>query len=96
MANLKITELPVLTTTVTSAVLPVVTSDTTYQITLANLGLGVFPNFVATPPANSSGAVGDKAGSIAFSDAFFYYCVSDYVAPGTQVWQRIAKDATAW
>ena len=96
MANLKISELPVLTTTTPTAVLPVVTSDTTYQITLANLGLGVFPNFVATPPANSSGAVGDKAGSIAFSAAFFYYCVSDYVAPGTQVWQRIAKDATAW
>tara|TARA_R110000824_G_C14968058_1_gene652783 strand:+ start:359 stop:649 length:291 start_codon:yes stop_codon:yes gene_type:complete len=96
MANLKISELPVLTTTVTSAVLPVVTSNTTYQITLANLGLGVFPNFVSSPPATSSGAVGDKAGSIAFSASFFYYCVSDYVGVGTQVWQRIAKDATAW
>ena len=96
MANIKISELPVLTTTVASAILPIVTSDTTYQITLANLGSGVFPNFVATPPASSSGVAGDKAGSIAFTAAFLYYCVSDFVAPGTQVWQRIAKDATAW
>ena len=96
MANLKISELPVLATTVTSAVLPVVTSGTTYQITLANLGLGVFPNFVAAAPSTSSGAPGDKAGSIAFSAAFFYYCVTDYTVGGVQIWQRIAKDATAW
>ena len=51
---------------------------------------------VTTPPASSSGSAGDKAGSIAFTAAFLYYCVSDFVAPGTQVWQRIAKDATAW
>ena len=96
MANLKISELPVLTTTTPTAVLPVVTSDTTYQITLANLGLGVFPNFVATPPTTSVGASGDKAGSIAFTSAFFYYCVTDYTTGGVQIWQRIAKDATAW
>ena len=96
MANTKISELPVLATTVASAVLPIVTSNTTYQITLANLGLGIFPNLVTTPPTSSSGSAGDKAGSIAFTAAFLYYCVSDFVAPGTQVWQRIAKDATAW
>tara|TARA_R110000764_G_C10866085_1_gene367230 strand:+ start:203 stop:664 length:462 start_codon:yes stop_codon:yes gene_type:complete len=66
--------------------------------TLINKGWvdGKFPNIVTVPPTSSSGAAGDKAGNIAFSSSFFYYCVSDYVAPGTQVWQRIAKDATAW
>ena len=96
MANTKISELPELTTTVTSAILPVVTADTTYQITLANLGLGVFPNFVSSPPTTSAGAPGDKAGSIVFTAGFFYFCVSDYVGVGTQVWERIVPDATAW
>ena len=55
-----------------------------------------FPSLKASAPANSSGQAGDKAGDMFFSSAFLYYCVTDFVAAGTQCWQRIAKDATAW
>jgi len=99
MANIKITALNELTTVAdaTNVLIPVVNNGSaTFKITLANLGNGVFPSYKTAVPPNSSGTAGDKAGDIVFSDAFLYYCVTDFVAPGTQCWQRIAKDATAW
>jgi hypothetical protein len=51
---------------------------------------------VVAVPANSSGQPGDRAGMVAFSSAFFYFCETDYTTGGTQIWQRIATDATAW
>ena len=52
-----------------------------------------------SPPLNSSGAIGDIKGMISFASGvpgFWYYCYRDYIGVGTQVWQRIAVDATAW
>ena len=51
---------------------------------------------VVAPPATSSGKSGDQAGMVAYSNAFFYYCTANYTTGGIQIWQRIAKDATAW
>jgi len=99
MANIKITGLTELTTVTDSAniLVPIVSNGTsTLKITLANLGRGVFPSLSTAVPVNSSGVAGDKAGDMVFSASFLYYCVTDFVAPGTQCWERIAKDATAW
>ena len=99
MANLKITQLTELTTVADAAnlIIPVVNNDTTtFKITLENLGNGVFPSIKTLIPLDSSGSIGDKAGDIVFTDSFLYYCVANFVGAGTQVWQRIAKDATAW
>jgi len=51
---------------------------------------------VVAPPGNSSGQTGDVANMIAFDSSFFYYCTTSYTTGGVQIWQRIAKDATAW
>jgi hypothetical protein len=47
-------------------------------------------------PTSSSGKAGDIAGMVAYTTAFLYYCTADYTTGGVQLWQRIAKDATAW
>jgi hypothetical protein len=38
-----------------------------------------------TPPTNSTGAVGDVAGLVAFSSGYLYYCTADYGQVGHQV-----------
>tara|TARA_B110000503_G_C6961191_1_gene335137 strand:+ start:26 stop:316 length:291 start_codon:yes stop_codon:yes gene_type:complete len=96
MANVKITELPVLSAILSTDVLPIVQGGTTYQITVGNFGQGTYPVIVSPPSGNSFGSPGDKAGSIAFSTLFLYYCTDDYTTGGVQIWQRIARDATAW
>ncbi len=49
-------------------------------------GTLTFPNGgslrVSAAPANSTGASGDKAGSVAFDGNYIYYCTADYVAVG--------------
>ena len=62
-------------------------SDTTFQTTAY---------VVVSAPATSSGKTGDRSGMVAYSNAFFYYCTANYTTGGIQIWQRIAKDATAW
>lgn len=99
MANLKITQLTELTTVAdaTNLLIPVVNNGTTtFKITLANLGAGVFPLIKTFSPSSSTGDFGDKRGDIVFTNSFFYYCVNDFTNSGQQIWQRIAKDATAW
>ena len=99
MANLKITQLTELTTVAdaTNLLIPVVNNGVaTFKITLANLGNGIFPSIKTTPPSSSTGQYGDKAGDIVFSTSFLYYCVTSFTGSGQQIWQRIAKDATAW
>lgn len=57
-------------------------------------GTTKFP--AATAPTHSYGAAGDVAGMVAFDSGYIYYCTADYVGEGTDIWKRVALDATAW
>lgn len=46
-------------------------------------------------PSTSKGAAGDRAGMVAFSSTYIYYCTADYDGT-TDIWSRVALDATAW
>ena len=50
----------------------------------------------STPPAHSYGAAGDTKGMIAFDSDYIYYCTANYVNTSTDIWKRVALDATAW
>jgi hypothetical protein len=47
-------------------------------------------------PAHSYGAAGDVAGQLAFDSHYLYCCVADYVNDSTNIWKRVALDATSW
>jgi hypothetical protein len=57
-------------------------------------GRTTFP--AATVPAHSYGAAGDVTGMIAFDSTYIYYCTANYVNTSTDIWKRVALDATAW
>jgi hypothetical protein len=40
---------------------------------------------VGTVPSHSTGAAGDKAGTVAFASGYIYYCTNDYSQTGHQV-----------
>jgi hypothetical protein len=42
----------------------------------------------STPPANSVGAAGDKAGMVAFDATSIYYCIADYVDGLSDIWVK--------
>ena len=47
-------------------------------------------------PAHSYGVAGDRLGTIAFDNNFFYYCKQDYVDDLTNIWVRVAWTETNW
>jgi hypothetical protein len=47
-------------------------------------------------PSNARGRAGDKAGMIAFANAYIYYCYANYVNGSTPIWQRAPMDNTDW
>lgn len=49
-----------------------------------------------TPPANSNGLSIHKAGMVAFSDAWFYYCKEDWSDGSVHIWRRVAWSTTSW
>jgi hypothetical protein len=53
-------------------------------------------NIKSSVPAHSYGVAGDVVGMIAFDSTYFYYCTADYVNTSTDIWKRVALDATAW
>jgi hypothetical protein len=57
-------------------------------------GRTMFP--AATVPEHSYGTTGDKAGMVAFDATYIYYCTADYVNNTTDIWKRVALDATPW
>jgi len=59
-----------------------------------NNGRTKFPT--ATAPAHSYGAAGDVAGTVAFDGSYIYYCTANYVNNSTNIWKRVALDATPW
>jgi hypothetical protein len=59
-----------------------------------NNGRTKFPT--ATAPAHSYGAAGDVAGMVAFDGSYIYYCTANYVNNSTNIWKRVALDATPW
>lgn len=57
---------------------------------------GRFSIPIDTAPAHSYGAAGDKAGMIAVSSDWLYYCTDNYVDNTTNIWKRVALNGTAW
>jgi hypothetical protein len=47
-------------------------------------------------PAHSYGSAGDEAGMVAFDNAYIYYCTANYVNNSTNIWKRVALNATPW
>ena len=51
--------------------------------TIKNVAIG------STPPANSTGADGDRAGMVAFDSTSIYYCIANWASPGTaDIWVK--------
>jgi len=51
---------------------------------------------VVAVPSTSVGAEGDKAGDLAFSNEYFYYCTADYIDGQTNIWKRVAWSNDTW
>ena len=51
---------------------------------------------VTTAPTHSYGSAGDVAGLVAFDNFYIYYCTGNYVNTSTNIWKRVALDATPW
>jgi hypothetical protein len=51
---------------------------------------------INSAPTNSYGKDGDQQGMVAFADGYLYYCNEDYVDDDTDIWMRVALDATSW
>ena len=56
-------------------------------------GVGIL---ITTAPEHSYGVVGNVAGMVAFDNSYIYYCTSNYVNTSTNIWKRVALDATPW
>ena len=69
-------------------------SNGTYNWIFGGDGRTKFPT--ATAPAHSYGAAGDTAGMVAFDSSYIYYCTANYVDNSTNIWKRVALDATPW
>ena len=51
---------------------------------------------VVAAPATSKGVSGNKAGMVAYSSGYFYYCTTDYTDGAADIWVRSAWDQTSW
>ena len=51
---------------------------------------------VVDAPNFSTGAEGDIAGDIAFSNDYFYYCIADYTDSQSTIWKRVGWSADTW
>ena len=56
-------------------------------------GVGIL---ITTAPEHSYGVVGNIAGMVAFDNSYIYYCTGNYVNTSTNIWKRVALDATPW
>ena len=56
-------------------------------------GVGIL---TTTAPEHSYGVVGNVAGMVAFDNSYIYYCTGNYVNTSTNIWKRVALDATPW
>ena len=84
--------------TLTTATQPNITSTGTLaNLTVTgNATVGTLIVTVATAPAFSYGAAGDKKGTIAFDNNYMYYCRQDYVDNLTDIWSRVAMSQTSF
>ena len=82
--------------TLTTAAQPNITSvGTLANLTVTgNATVGTLIVTVATAPANSFGAAGDKKGTIAFDNDYMYYCRANYVDNVTDIWSRVSMSQT--
>jgi len=51
---------------------------------------------VVAAPTHSYGADGDVAGMMAFDGSYIYYCTANFVNNSTNIWKRVALDASPW
>jgi hypothetical protein len=51
---------------------------------------------LADVPPSSLGRDSDKAGYIAYSSDYFYFCIADYTDGTTHIWKRISWDESIW
>ena len=58
-----------------------------------NSGSGIL---ITNAPEHSYGISGNVAGMIAFDNNYIYYCTGNYVNTSTNIWKRVALDATPW
>jgi hypothetical protein len=81
-----------LTGTLTTGYQPNITGvGTLANLTVTgNATVGTLIVTVATAPAHSYGAVGDRKGTIAFDDDYMYYCRRNYADDATDIWSRVA------
>jgi hypothetical protein len=49
-----------------------------------------------SPPSDSYGISAHKAGMVAFSDAWFYYCVENWSDGTIHIWRRVAWSTAPW
>lgn len=51
---------------------------------------------VVGSPSFSTGAEGDTAGDLAFTNDYIYYCIADYTDGQSNIWKRIAWSGDTW
>jgi hypothetical protein len=61
------------------------TTTATVTALIANSLTNYVPSNVVSPPVTSTGAVGDKAGQLAYDAGYQYYCVADYTTTNHSV-----------
>jgi hypothetical protein len=51
---------------------------------------------VVNSPSVSIGANGDRAGDLAFTNDYLYYCIADFVDGQSNIWKRVSWSADTW
>jgi len=51
---------------------------------------------VVNSPSFSTGAAGDRAGDLAFTNDYIYYCTADYTDGLSNIWKRVAWGGDTW
>lgn len=52
---------------------------------------GIISSFIVATPATVNGAVGDKAGQIAYDNNHFWFCYQDFVNISTPCWLKVPR-----
>jgi hypothetical protein len=69
---------------------------TTQNLTVGSINGNTATVYVSSPPAASTGTVGDVVGMVYASSAYVYVCYSNYVDEATNIWARVATTGATW
>jgi hypothetical protein len=72
------------------------TDLTTQNLTVGLVNGNTATVYVSSPPAASTGTVGDKIGMIYATPAYVYVCYNNYVNTTTNIWARVATTGASW